>query len=141
MEDLTPAPKVVEEEVEEYFPELEWAYAPTDIKLRDLVVNGMDFTDLTWDDEQDIFAAPAGPPMTGGIPPPPPPPGGIPAPPPPPGVPPPPGGAPPPPPPPPGIPGAPPPPSMAPNSKPGKFSTWRCHYFDIILWYTRYRET
>ncbi|XP_019849453.1 PREDICTED: FH1/FH2 domain-containing protein 3-like, partial [Amphimedon queenslandica] len=86
-----PAKKL--EDNEEYLPELEWAYAPSDIKLRDLIVRDLDFTDLTSDDEtggeEELNTAVP----LGGVPPPPPPPGGIPPPPPP-------GGAPPPPPPP-----------------------------------------
>ena len=102
--------------MEEYNPDLEWAYAPADIKLRDLIVNGMDFTDLTLEDEVED-STDTGPPVMGGVPPLPPgapplPPG---APPPPPGAPPPPPGAPPPPP---GA-GAPPPPPGAPPLPPG----------------------
>ena len=98
--DLKPAPQTKEEEIEEYYPELEWAYAPTDIKLRDLLVNGLDFTDLTHQDEEELFTINAPvqtngdvpPPPLGAPPPPPPPPGAPPPPPPPPGAPPPPPG-------------------------------------------------
>lgn len=108
---------VKEEEIEEYLPELEWAYAPTDIKLRQLIVNDMDFTELTSDDEIDVIEALSTPSLVtttaNGAPPPPPPPPG--APPPPPPLP---GGAPPPPPPPPPPPGAPPIPGGAPPPPP-----------------------
>eukprot|EP00731_Ephydatia_muelleri_P026515 Em0018g615a len=112
--------------------ELAWAYAPTDVKLGPLMVNSLDFTDLTEADEEDFLKDPppdGPPPPPGGAPPPPPPPfpgrlppGGVPPPPPPfpggapPPPPPPPGGAPPPPPPPPG--GAPPPPPPPPGGAP-----------------------
>ena len=118
--DLKPAPPPKEEEVEEYSPELDWAYAPSDIKLLPLCINSLDFTDLTAEDDKDALSVspptmmgggvppppggppppPGAPPLPGGVPPPPPMPGAPPAPPPPPG------GAPPPPP----MPGGPPPP-------------------------------
>ena len=114
--------------------ELAWAYAPSDVKLGPLVVNSLDFTDLTEADEEDFLKDPppsGPPPPPGGAPPPPPPPfpgrlppGGVPPPPPlpggappPPPPPPPPGGAPPPPPPPPPG-GAPPPPPLPPGGAP-----------------------
>lgn len=104
-----------EEEVEEYNPDLHWAYAPEDIVLRSLVVNGLDFTDLTIQDEEDLFGT--GTVSIDGVPPPPPGPPGAPPPPPGmPGIPPPPPGLPPgAPPPPPGLPGAPPPPPGPPG--------------------------
>ena len=111
--------KPVEEEQEEYFPELEWAYAPTDIRLRALKINDMDFTDLTLSDDEDVLndqappafgpgGIPAPPSIPGAPPPPPPPPGAPPPPPPPPGAP----------PPPPPLPGAPPPPPLPPGVPP-----------------------
>ena len=112
--DLKPAHQTKEEEVEEYNPELDWAYAPTDIKLRELKINGLDFTDLTLKDEEDLFGRADA--VDGGVPPPPPGPPGAPPPPPAiPGAPPPPPGAPPPPP---GPPGAPPPPPGPPGAPP-----------------------
>ena len=100
---------------------LEWAYAPTEIRKLPLLVNTLDFRDLTDADDKDpleVLVPPAA--TTGG--PPPPPPGGVPAPPPPPGgLPLPPGGPPPPPggppPPPPGLPGI-----MVASPKTGKLS-------------------
>ena len=119
---LKPAPQTKEEEVEEYNPDLDWAYAPTDIKLRELVVNSLDFTDLTSQDEEDLFGSgrveidggvPPPPPGLPGVPPPPP---SLPGAPPPPPLPP---GAPgPPPPPPPGVPGPPPPPGASAGASP-----------------------
>ncbi len=108
--------------VEERRADLDWAYAPTHVPLRQLKVNNHDFTDLNDKDDEDCFKAPAAPVILGGVPgmPPPPPPfpGGPPAPPPLPGAPP---GIPPPPPPfpggppaPPPLPGAPPPPGPPP---------------------------
>ena len=103
--------------MEEYNPELDWAYAPTDIKLRELKINGLDFSDLTFQDEEDLFGRANS--TDGGVPPPPPgPPGAPPPPPPPPGAPPPPPGPPGAPPPPPGPPGAPPPPPGPPGAPP-----------------------
>ena len=115
--------------------ELAWAYAPTDVKLGPLVVNSLDFTDLTEADEEDFLKdlPPDGPPPpSGGVPPQPPPPfprrlppGGVPPPPPPfpggapPPPPPPPGGAPPPPPPSGGVPPPPPPPGGCVPPPPG----------------------
>ncbi len=110
---MKPAPQTKEEETEEYNPELDWAYAPTDVKLRELKVNGLDFTDLTQQDEGDLFGRTET--VDGGIPPPPGLPGAPPPPPPIPGAPPPPPGAPPPPP---GPPGAPPPPPGPPGAPP-----------------------
>ena len=88
--------------------EIEWEKSVT--SKRSLVINGLDFTDLHEEDDNDIMeiryhdsaGPPPPPPVPGGVPPPPPPPpGGAPPPPPLPG------GAPPPPP----MPGVPPPPS------------------------------
>ena len=93
--------------VEERRPDLEWAYAPTDIPLKALKVNNLDFTDLTEDDEIDYLKAPPIP-SFGGVPPPP----GLPGvPPPPPPFP---GGGPPPPPPVPAAPPLPPGPPLPP---------------------------
>ena len=84
-----------------------------------LKVNGLDFTDLTDADEEDLLKPPPAPTFSGGIPPPPPGPPGAPPPPPgPPGAPPPPPGPPVAPPPPPGPPGAPPPPPGPPGAPP-----------------------
>ena len=101
-----------EEEYARKQQEIEWEKSVT--SKRSLVINGLDFTDLHEEDDNDIMeirhhgtgGPPPPPPVPGGVPPPPPPPGGIPPPPPPF-----PGGAPPPPPPP--MPGIPPPPPSA----------------------------
>ena len=101
----TVAEPTSETPVEERRPDLEWAYAPTEIPLRPLKVNNHDFTDLTSKDDEDLLQAP---PIQSF--------GGVPgAPPPPPGLP---GAPPPPPPPPPGPPGAPPPPPAFPGAPP-----------------------
>ena len=55
-----PAPETVGEvtsvpPIEEHRPDLAWAYAPTDIPLRALKVNNLDFTDLTGSDDVDFL--------------------------------------------------------------------------------------
>ena len=68
--------------VEERRPDLEWAYAPSYVPMRQLKVNSHDFTDLTDKDDDDCLKAP--PIVLGGVPGAPPPPPGIPGGPPPP---------------------------------------------------------